>query len=63
MTRVRVERFTISLDGCGIDVMRQVLRRRLIDEMHVAIAPVLPGSGERLFVSETDDPLAARARA
>lgn len=35
--------------GGGVDVIRQCLRRRLIDEMHVAIAPVLLGSGERLF--------------
>jgi dihydrofolate reductase len=35
--------------GGGVDVIQQFLRRRLIDEMHVAIAPVLLGSGERLF--------------
>jgi len=35
--------------GGGVDVIRQFLRRRLIDEMHLAIAPVLLGSGERLF--------------
>lgn len=35
--------------GGGVDVIRQCLRKRLIDEMHVAIAPVLLGSGERLF--------------
>lgn len=35
--------------GGGVDVIRQYLRQRLIDEMHVAIAPVLLGSGERLF--------------
>jgi dihydrofolate reductase len=35
--------------GGGVDVIRQCLRERLIDEMHVAIAPVLLGSGERLF--------------
>jgi dihydrofolate reductase len=35
--------------GGGVDVIRQYLRHRLIDEMHVAIAPVLLGSGERLF--------------
>jgi dihydrofolate reductase len=35
--------------GGGVDVIRQYLRRRLIDEMHLAISPVLLGSGERLF--------------
>lgn len=35
--------------GGGVDVIRQYLRRRLIDEMHIAIAPVLLGAGERLF--------------
>lgn len=35
--------------GGGVDVIRQFLRQRLIDEMHVAVAPVLLGSGERLF--------------
>jgi dihydrofolate reductase len=35
--------------GGGVNVIQQFLRQRLIDEMHVAIAPVLLGSGERLF--------------
>lgn len=35
--------------GGGVNVIQQYLRRRLIDEMHVAISPVLLGSGERLF--------------
>ena len=35
--------------GGGVNVIRQYLRQRLIDEMHIAIAPVLLGSGERLF--------------
>jgi dihydrofolate reductase len=35
--------------GGGPGVIRQYLRDRLVDEMHVAIAPVLLGSGERLF--------------
>ena len=30
-------------------MIRQCLRERLIDEAHFAIAPVLLGSGERLF--------------
>jgi len=35
--------------GGGPDTIRQYLRAALIDEMHVAISPVLLGSGERLF--------------
>lgn len=30
-------------------MIRQYLRERLIDELHLAIAPVLLGSGERLL--------------
>jgi dihydrofolate reductase len=35
--------------GGGVNVIQQCLRQRLIDEMHIAIAPVLLGAGERLF--------------
>lgn len=35
--------------GGGAATIRQYLREALIDEMHIAIAPVLLGSGERLF--------------
>lgn len=35
--------------GGGADTIRQYLRVGLIDELHVAIAPVLLGRGERLF--------------
>jgi dihydrofolate reductase len=35
--------------GGGVHVIQQYLRQRLVDEMHVAVAPVLLGSGERLF--------------
>jgi dihydrofolate reductase len=35
--------------GGGAATIRQYLRAKLIDEMHVAIAPVLLGSGEALF--------------
>lgn len=35
--------------GGGADTIRQYLRARLIDELHVAIVPVLLGGGERLF--------------
>ncbi len=35
--------------GGGASTIRQYLREGLIDEMHVAISPVLLGQGERLF--------------
>ena len=35
--------------GGGVNVIQQYLRHRLIDEMHIAVSPVLLGSGERLF--------------
>ena len=35
--------------GGGVNVIQQYLRHRLIDEMHIALSPVLLGSGERLF--------------
>ncbi|MFD1559880.1 dihydrofolate reductase family protein [Paraburkholderia silviterrae] len=35
--------------GGGVAVIQQYLRARLIDELHIAISPVLLGSGERLF--------------
>jgi dihydrofolate reductase len=35
--------------GGGVSTIRQYLEVRLIDEMHVAIAPLLLGSGEHLF--------------
>jgi dihydrofolate reductase len=35
--------------GGGATTIRQYLKQRLIDEMHIAIAPVLLGTGERLF--------------
>lgn len=35
--------------GGGVNVIQQYLRQGLIDEMHIAIAPVLLGSGEQLF--------------
>ena len=37
------------LVGGGAATIRQYLRASLIDEIHVAIVPVLLGSGERLF--------------
>jgi dihydrofolate reductase len=35
--------------GGGVSTVRQYLEARLIDELHVAIAPRLLGSGEHLF--------------
>jgi dihydrofolate reductase len=35
--------------GGGVHVIQQYFRHRLVDEMHIAISPVLLGSGERLF--------------
>jgi dihydrofolate reductase len=35
--------------GGGAHTIQQYLRHRLIDELHIAISPVLLGSGERLF--------------
>ncbi len=35
--------------GGGANTIRQYLREGLIDELHVAISPVLLGRGERLF--------------
>ncbi|GAA2865867.1 dihydrofolate reductase family protein [Microbacterium arabinogalactanolyticum] len=35
--------------GGGVDVVRQFLRANLVDRLHVAIAPILLGRGERLW--------------
>jgi dihydrofolate reductase len=35
--------------GGGVSTIRQFLRERLIDELHLAISPVLLGEGEELF--------------
>ncbi|MGK9235293.1 dihydrofolate reductase family protein [Inquilinus limosus] len=35
--------------GGGVATVRQYLRRRLIDEMHLVVSPLLLGSGEGLF--------------
>ena len=35
--------------GGGANTIQQYLRESLIDELHIAIAPVLLGAGERLF--------------
>ena len=36
--------------GGGVNTIRQYLNARLIDELHLAISPLLLGSGEALFV-------------
>jgi dihydrofolate reductase len=35
--------------GGGVSTIRQFLRARLVDEIHLAVAPVLLGAGENLF--------------
>jgi dihydrofolate reductase len=35
--------------GGGVSTIRQYLQQGLIDEMHLAVSPVLMGSGEHLF--------------
>jgi dihydrofolate reductase len=42
--------------GGGAATIRQYLRAGLIDEMHLAIVPVLLGDGERLFARPQDSP-------
>src|ERR1035438_10335429 len=42
----------VALSG-GPDTIRQFIDARLIDEMHLAIAPVLLGEGERLLPAGT----------
>jgi len=37
--------------GGGADVIRQYLNAKLIDEMHLAVSPILLGSGESLFLN------------
>jgi dihydrofolate reductase len=35
--------------GGGVETVRQYLRAQLVDEMHLAISPILLGSGEHLL--------------
>lgn len=37
--------------GGGVETIRQYLKTKLLDEMHIAIAPVLLNSGENLFTN------------
>jgi dihydrofolate reductase len=39
--------------GGGANTIRQYLRERLIDELHFAIAPVLPGKEKHFFETLT----------
>ncbi len=48
--------------GGGAATIRQYLRAGLIDEMHLAIAPVLLGSGEHLFAGLNAVELGYRCR-
>ena len=52
MALERARKAAAGLDvrvGGGVATIRQYLRAGLIDEMHIAIAPILLGSGENLF--------------
>ena len=44
----------------GRRTIQQYLRAGLVDEMHLAIAPVLLGRGERLFDNLGADPVGMR---
>jgi dihydrofolate reductase len=37
--------------GGGVAIIRQYLQAGLIDELHLAISPILLGSGEHLFAN------------
>lgn len=46
----------------GANVARQRIRQPLVDEVQIAIAPVLLGGGLRLFDELGDDPIALTHR-
>ena len=48
--------------GGGVATIRQYLRAGLVDEMHLAISPVLLGSGEHLSPASTLPSSAINAR-
>lgn len=66
MPKLRVHNIAVSLDGYaagpaqdlenplggGAATIRAYLRAGLVDEMHVAVVPVLLGGGERLLDDE-----------
>jgi len=35
--------------GGGVDVVRQFLRARLVDRLHLAVAPIVLGRGDRIW--------------
>ena len=49
VANLEVQRHSSFLTGGGPNTIQQYLREGLIDELHVAISPVLLGGGERLF--------------
>ena len=44
--------------GGGVSVVRQYLQARLIDELHIAVSPILLGSGGRRFDRDQLHPIA-----
>lgn len=52
--REAADRMDVRIGG-GVDTIQQYLRAGLIDELHIAIAPLLLGGGERFF-GEVDLP-------
>jgi dihydrofolate reductase len=48
VNKLRVDGLDVRLGG-EVATIWQYLRARLIDELHIAIAPILLGSGEKLF--------------
>lgn len=46
--RAAAGRLDVKIGG-GVSTVRQCLEKRLIDELHLAVAPVLLGRGEALF--------------
>jgi dihydrofolate reductase len=46
----------VGISG-GADVAQQYLRAGLVDTMHIHVAPLLLGSGTRLFDDEGDEPI------
>ncbi len=48
LARQAAGRLDVRIGG-GANIIRQFLAERLIDEMHIAISPILLGAGESLF--------------
>ena len=48
-------RYSPAISGCnsggGASAVQQYLRAGLVDELHVAIVPIVLGRGERLFAN------------